>query len=139
VAQTRSKIVPAADPQSGKAIQDRVGEQAAAERLMPGAEQPMDMRTPGPRVVLPPPVQPAAGASSGPVSERTVTTARVVLTSPAQLVFIAATTGGHRRGAEMAPLRHRDGTQTHKTIVQLIGATTTENGLTVRAELDTNT
>ena len=28
---------------------------------------------------------------------------------------------------------------THKTIVQLIGATTTTNGLTVRAELDTNT
>src|SRR5262249_33442543 len=35
---TPAKIVPASDPQSSKAIQDRVGEGSAPERVMPGAE-----------------------------------------------------------------------------------------------------
>jgi hypothetical protein len=67
---TPSKIVPATDPQSSKAIQDRVGEQAAVERLMPGAEQPVDLKPPatqtGPRVVLPPLVQPLPNQTSAP-------------------------------------------------------------------------
>lgn len=59
---TPSKIMPTPDGQPGKTIQDRVGDQGSPERVMPGAEQPIELRSPvgstNPRVVLPPPVQP---------------------------------------------------------------------------------
>jgi SPOR domain len=60
-----AKIVPN-DSQAGKVITDRVGENQG-ERLMPGAEQPVDLKAPSnPRVVLPPPVQPLTNQTSPP-------------------------------------------------------------------------
>jgi hypothetical protein len=67
---TPNKIVPASDGQTSKAIQDRVGDLGPTERMMPGAEQPVDLTSQGastsPRVVLPPPVQPLPNRTSAP-------------------------------------------------------------------------
>jgi hypothetical protein len=82
---TPSKVVPAAtDTQSGKAIQERLGDQSSGERVVSRQEEPVQLRDPNnlstPRVVLPAPVAPspsgaaAAGAGSNePKKVRTVT------------------------------------------------------------------
>jgi hypothetical protein len=49
---TPTKIVPATDPQSSKVIQDRVGEAAPAERVVPREEQPVTLKVPTPPAVL---------------------------------------------------------------------------------------
>jgi hypothetical protein len=63
---TPAKVVPPSDTQSGKAIQDRVGEQASNERVISHEEQPMQLSSgarSSPRVVLPAPVTPMPNTS----------------------------------------------------------------------------
>ena len=51
---TPTKIVPAIRPAVDKAIQDRVGEAAQAERVVPREEQPVILKVPTPPAVLRP-------------------------------------------------------------------------------------
>lgn len=63
---TPTKIVPATDPQSSKVIQDRVGDAAPAERVVPREEQPVILKVPTPPAVLavtPTPASPESTAS----------------------------------------------------------------------------
>jgi hypothetical protein len=93
--QTPTKVIASTDVQSSKVIQDRVGDQAQAERVVPREEQPVELKPPPaslpPRVVttvptipaalppaarpsaFPPPAAPASTASSEPKRIRTVT------------------------------------------------------------------
>jgi hypothetical protein len=57
---TPTKIVPAADAQASKAIQDRVGDTGTAERVVPREEQPVTLKVPTPPAVLPEPAAPVA-------------------------------------------------------------------------------
>jgi hypothetical protein len=66
-----SKVVPAAaEAQSGKAIQERLGDQSANERIVSHQEEPVQLKDPStpPRVVLPAPVAPGMPPSGSPSS-----------------------------------------------------------------------
>jgi hypothetical protein len=68
---TPIKIVPATagDPQSGRAVQDRLANAAGKEQVVSKQEEPVALREMGtqqaPRVVLPAPVSPAPGGAAG--------------------------------------------------------------------------
>ncbi len=65
---TPTKVVPTTEGQASKVIQDRIGEQGGNERMVSREEQPVEIKPPGtsaaPRVVLPAPVAPVAGANT---------------------------------------------------------------------------
>jgi SPOR domain len=69
---TPTKIVPAVDPQSTKAMQDRVATAGGGEQVVSKQEEPLPPRDLGtqsaPRVVLPAPVAPTTGGAAQPGS-----------------------------------------------------------------------
>jgi len=65
---TPTKIVPATDPQSSKVIQDRVGDAAPAERVVPREEQPVVLKVPTPPAVVPVAPTPASPESTASIA-----------------------------------------------------------------------
>jgi hypothetical protein len=89
---TPTKVVPASEAQSGKVIQDRVGDQGPGERVVTREEQPVELKPPPqpvapppviatvpsfpptpPPAAAPPPAPPSSAASNEPKRVRTVT------------------------------------------------------------------
>ena len=64
---TPSKVPPALDSQSNKAIQDRVRDQGQGERLVNREEPPIDIRGSAPRQVLPSPFVPSPSFGNPPL------------------------------------------------------------------------